>query len=206
MVLAKPIVFILYPQKGTLDVVAGLLQVLAISVVFYGLSTLTNGVLQGTGYVNRPVIHAAISLVIQSVILVVLLYFTPLDIYALAVAAVCYSFCMCIFNGLCIRKKLGYKQEFIRTFLVPAAAALWMGAAAFLVYRGMDKLMVMLGVLEKGSMNWGMNCICLIPAVIIAVVVYFVLILKFGAVSREELTAMPKGRTLVNLAEKVHLL
>ena len=206
MVLAKPIVFILYPQKGTLDVVARLLQVLAISVVFYGLSTLTNGVLQGTGYVNRPVIHAAISLVIQSVILVVLLYFTPLDIYALAVAAVCYSFCMCIFNGLCIRKKLGYKQEVIRTFLVPAAAALWMGAAAFLVYRGMDKLMVMLGVLEKGSMNWGLNCICLVPAVIVAVVVYFVLILKFGAVSREELAAMPKGRTLVNLAEKAHLL
>lgn len=206
MVLAKPIVFILYPQKGTLDVVARLLQVLAVSVVFYGLSTLTNGVLQGTGYVNRPVIHAAISLVIQSVALVVLLYLTPLDIYALAVAAVCYSFCMCIFNGICIRKKLGYKQEFVRTFLIPAAAALWMGGAAFLVYKGMDKLMVMLGILEKGSMNWMVNCICLVPALLVAVIIYFVLILKFGAVSREELAAMPKGRTLVNLAQKVHLL
>ena len=60
-VLAKPIVFILYPQQDTLDMVASLLAILAISVVFYGLSTLTNGVLQGTGYVNKPVTHAAIA-------------------------------------------------------------------------------------------------------------------------------------------------
>ena len=205
-VLAKPVVFVLYPQQGTLDMVARLLQVLAISVVFYGLSTLTNGVLQGTGYVNKPVIHAAIALVIQTGVLIALLVFTPLDIYALALAAVCYSFCMCIMNGITIRKKLGYQQEFIRTFLLPAAAAVWMGVVAFLVYHGMNLLLVALGMLEKGSMNWGWNCICLIPAVLFAMVVYFALVIKFGALNREELGAMPKGRTLVKMAEKIHLL
>ena len=206
MVLAKPIVFILYPQKGTLDVVAGLLQVLAISVVFYGLSTLTNGVLQGTGYVNKPVTHAAIALVIQSLVLVALLVFTPLDIYALAIAAVCYSLCMCIMNGVSIRRKLGYHQEVVRTFLIPGAAALWMGATAFLVYQGMNLVLVQLGMLEKGSMHWGLNCVCLVPSVLIAVIVYFALVIKFGAVSRQELGAMPKGRNLVRVAEKLHLL
>ena len=204
-VLAKPVVFILYPQPATLDMVARLLQVLAISVVFYGLSTLTNGVLQGTGYVNKPVIHAAIALVIQSAVLVALLMFTPLDIYALALAAVCYSFCMCIMNNLAIRKKLGYKQEIVRTFLIPAAAAAWMGAAAFGVYKGMNLLMVTLGVLEKGTMHWGINCICLIPAVLIAVIIYFALVIRFGAVSRTELKAMPKGTVLVKAAEKLLL-
>lgn len=206
VVLAKPVVFVLYPQQGTLDMVARLLQVLAISVVFYGLSTLTNGVLQGTGYVNKPMIHAAIALVIQTVVLALLLTFTPLDIYALALAAVCYSFCMCIMNGISIRKKLGYKQEFVRTFLIPAAAALWMGAVAFLVYQGMNLLFVTLGLLEKGAMHWGLNCIGLIPAVLIAIIVYFALVIRFGALTREELSAMPKGRTLVRLAEKIHLL
>ena len=205
-VLAKPVVFILYPQPGTLDMVAGLLRVLAVSVVFYGLSTLTNGVLQGTGYVNKPVIHAAISLVIQSAVLVVLLMFTPLDIYALALAAVCYSFCMCIMNNLTIRKKLGYKQEIIRTFLIPAAAAAWMGAFAFGVYKGMNLLMVTLGFLEKGTMHWGMNCICLVPAILVAMIIYFALVIKFGALNREELTGLPKGRVLVKAAEKLHLL
>ena len=206
VVLAKPVVFILYPQPGTLDIVAKLLQVLAISVVFYGLSTLTNGVLQGTGYVNKPVIHAAIALVIQSAVLVALLIFTTLDIYALALAAVCYSLCMCLMNGISIRKKLGYKQEIVRTFLFPAAAALWMGAVAFLVYYGMNLALVTLGVLEKGRMHWGMNCACLIPSVLAAMFVYFALIIKFGAVGRSDLLAMPKGRSLVKVAEKFHLL
>ena len=206
IVLAKPVVFILYPQPGTLDTVARLLQVLAISVVFYGLSTLTNGVLQGTGYVNKPVIHAAISLVIQSAVLVLLLLFTPLDIYALALVAVCYSFCMCIMNNLTIRKKLDYQQEMVRTFMLPAVAAMGMGVAAFGVYKGMNLLLVTLGFIEKGTMHWGMNCICLMPAILIAVLVYFALVIRLGALNREELKALPKGRILVKAAEKVHLL
>lgn len=205
-VLAKPVVFVLYPQQGTLDMVAKLLQVLAVSVVFYGLSTLTNGVLQGTGYVNKPVIHAAIALAIQSLVLVVLLMFTPLDIYALALAAVCYSFCMCVMNGFSIRKKLGYKQEIIRTFMIPAAAALCMGIVAFLVYQGMNLGLTAMGLLEKGTMHWGWNLVCLLPAVLIAVVVYFAMVIKFGALNGEELKALPKGRTLVRIAEKIHLL
>ena len=205
-VLAKPVVFVLYPQKATLDMVATILAVLAISVVFYGLSTLTNGVLQGTGYVNKPVIHAAIALVIQTGILVLLLTFTNLDIYALAVAAVCYSFCMCLMNGVSIRRKLGYKQEFKRTFALPAIAAACMGVIAFGVYEGMELLMVQIGVMEKGNMNWSGNVICLIPTILVAVIVYFALVIKLKAVTQDELKAMPKGATIVRLAKKIHLL
>ena len=205
-VLAKPVVFILYPQPATLDMVAKLLQVLAVSVVFYGLSTLTNGILQGSGYVNKPVIHATISLVIQTIVLVILLVFTPLDIYALALAAVCYSLCMCILNGISIRRKLGYKQEVTRTFLIPALAALIMGVVVFLTYTGMNLLFVSLGMLEKGVMKWGLNCVCLAPSILIAVMVYFALVIKLGALNRAELTAMPKGRSLVRIAEKLRLL
>lgn len=205
-VLAKPIVFVLYPQPNTLDMVAGLLQVLAVSVVFYGLSTLTNGVLQGTGYVNKPVIHASIALVIQTMVLVVLLVFTSFDIYALALAAVCYSFCMCIMNGLSIRKKLKYKQEMVRTFLLPAVAAVGMGAVAFFVYKGMNILFVFLGMLEKGALHWGLNCVSLVVSVFLAAIIYFALVIKLGAVSREELRVMPKGATLVRVAEKLHLI
>ena len=205
-VLAKPVVFVLYPQKATLDMVATILAVLAISVVFYGLSTLTNGVLQGTGYVNKPVIHAAIALVIQTGILVLLLTFTNLDIYALAVAAVCYSFCMCLMNGVSIRRKLGYKQEFKRTFALPAIAAACMGVVAFGVYEGMELLMVQIGVMEKNVMNWTGNVICLIPTIFIAIIVYFALVIKLKAVTQDELKAMPKGATIVRLAKKIHLL
>ena len=205
-VLAKPVVFVLYPQKATLDMVATILSVLAISVVFYGLSTLTNGVLQGTGYVNKPVIHAAIALVIQTGILALLLYFTNLDIYALAIAAVCYSFCMCLMNGFAIRKKLGYVQEFKSTFVLPSIAAACMGVVTFLVYEGMELLMVQIGMMEKEVLNWSANVICLIPSILVAVIVYFALVIKLKAVTQDELKAMPKGALLVKVAKKIHLL
>ena len=205
-VLAKPIVFVLYPQQGTLDIVAKLLQVLAISIVFYSLSTLSNAVLQGTGYVNKPVIHAAVALVLQAVVLVVLLLYTPLDLYALAVAAIVYSFCMCILNSISMKSRLKYKQEIRRTFVIPAISAVCMGTVAYLVYKGMEWFMILIGILEKDTMNWLVNCICLIPTFLIAVVIYFALIIKLRAVSQKELEAIPKGRIVVKIASKMRLL
>jgi stage V sporulation protein B len=64
LVLAKPVVMLLYPQKASVDTVALLIQTMSVAVVFYGLSTLTNAVLQGTGKVNKPVTHALLAWII----------------------------------------------------------------------------------------------------------------------------------------------
>lgn len=206
IVLAKPIVYVLYPQAGTLDLVAGLLRVLAISVVFYGLSTLSNAVLQGTGYVNKPVIHAALALAVQTPVLILLLLYTPLDLYALPVAAICYSACMSLFNGISMKKKLGYRQEGIKTFLIPTLASLFMGLVAWLIYEGSSRLFVLGGMLKPGEMNWLYNLLCLVMAVLVAIPTYFGLVIKLGGVGKRELEAMPGGRTIVGIVRKLHLL
>ena len=51
-VLAYPVMQLLFPQKDTIDLAVHLLQMGCITVVFYCLSTVTNGVLQGIGKVN----------------------------------------------------------------------------------------------------------------------------------------------------------
>lgn len=206
VILAKPVVYVLYPQAGTLELVTGLLRVLSVSVIFYGLSTLSNGVLQGTGYVNKPVIHAALSLVIQTLVLVLLLLYTPLDLYALPVAAICYSVCMSVFNGYSMRKKLGYRQEGFKTFLIPVLASGLMGLVAWLIYEGSTRLFVLGGMLEQGEMNWFYNLLCLAMAVLAAVPTYFGLVIKLGAIGKRELEAMPGGRTIVGIVKKLHLL
>ena len=205
-VLAKPVVYILYPQPDSLQVVANLLQILAPSVVFYGLSTITNGVLQATGYVNKPVIHASIALGLQTILLILLLLYTPVDIYGMAIAAVVYSLLVSLMNGMVLRKKLKYKQEMIRTFLLPLAAALGMGAAAFGIYRGVDYLFILLKMQNAGEIVWINNCISLVISVLTAILVYFLLVIKIGAVTVSELKAMPKGNQLVRLAKKLHLI
>lgn len=202
-VLAKPIVLLLYPQKASVDIVAALIRTMAIAVVFYALSTLTNAVLQGTGKVNKPVTHALFSLIIQTVILVPLLLYTNLDLYALCIATVLYSFLMCIMNGYSIKKHLNYQQEMFRTFTLPFFAAFWMGVVTAGVYYGLAKAMELLGFAGSEMLQ---NIICLIPSLIAAVITYFALAIKSGAIHKNELKSMPKGYLLLRIAQKLHLI
>ena len=43
-------------------------------------------------------------------------------------------------------------------------------------------------------------------AVVVAVIVYFVVLIKIGGVTEKDLVSMPKGTLLVRVAKKAHLL
>lgn len=191
--LAQPVTELLFPQKESLALAAALLRAISISVIFYALSTLTNAVLQGIGKVNAPVINAAAALAVQTVVLVILLVFTDLSLYALAVAMIVYSFLMCLLNNIAVRKALGYRQEIKKTFLKPVLAAIVMGVAAHYVY-----IMVYWFV--------PVNLVALLPSILVAMLIYFTLVIKTGALSEEELRGIPKGTMIVRVAKKLHLL
>lgn len=191
--LAKPVTQLLFPQKASLDLAASLLRAISISVIFYSLSTLTNAVLQGIGKVNLPVFNAAAALVVQTAALMPLLLFTELSLYALAIAMIVYSFIMCVLNNVAVRRELAYRQEWYRTFFLPAGSAAIMGVAAAGIYQGMYKLTQF-------------NVVSLAAAVIAAVFLYFLLVIKSGALSEKELLQVPKGRMLVKLLRGLHIL
>lgn len=192
-VLAKPVVSFLFPGQTSLDMAAGLLRALSITVVFYSLSTLTNAVLQGIGRVNIPVINAAIALAVQTVVLVPCLWFTDLNLYSLAIATIVYSLLMCILNGIAVRKSLNYKQDILKIFILPAGASAVMGAAAYGTYTGL------FGLTES-------NVVSLISAVIVGAAVYGILILKTGVLTEKDIRSMPKGVKLAGLLKKMHLI
>lgn len=192
-VLAKPVVSFLFPGQTSLDMAAGLLRALSITVVFYSLSTLTNAVLQGIGKVNIPVINAAVALAVQTIVLIPCLWFTNLNLYSLAIATIVYSLLMCILNGIAVRRSLNYKQDVLKIFILPAIASVVMGAAAYGTYTGLFNLV------ES-------NVISLIFAVIVGAVIYGILILKTGVLKRNDILAMPKGSKLARMLEKLHLI
>lgn len=200
-VLARPITWLLFPQKASVDLAARLLTALSASVVFYSLSTLTNSVLQGIGRVKTPVRNAAVALGIQTAVLVPMLLFTDMDLYALVIAMLVYSGTMCVFNQLSIRKYMDYEQETFRTFTTPLVAAAFMGAAAYGTYRGIGWL------LKCGEYPSRLqNILELFPAVIVGGIVYFVLEIVLKGISEAELRALPKGYLIVRMAKKCHLL
>ncbi len=195
LTLAKPLTAFLFPSQSdeTLTYAGYLLMALSLSVVFYALSTLNSSILQGLGKVNTPILNAAAALVIQTVTLFGLLYGTKLDLYSLVIANTVYSGIMCLLNQWAVRRAIGYRQEFVRTFGIPLLSAALMGAAARAVY----ELMFLL--LE--SMR-----IALLPAMAVAVAVYFIMMLLFQGLTEEELLGFPKGHLLVKIAKKCGLL
>ena len=191
-VLASPILQLLFGAKDHLRISALLLQTGSISVVLYGMSTLTNGILQGMDKMRLPVIHAAISLVIHVVLLVVMVM-TGMNIHAVVWANIFFAFLMCVLNSRSIAKYMRYRQEVRRTFFVPLLASALMGAAAFGVYHG-------LYVLCKS------NAISVLIACMAAVIVYGVALLVLKSLTEEELLGFPKGHTLVRIVKKLHLM
>lgn len=191
--LSIPIVSFLFPQKESLFQAAGLLSVLSITVVFYSLSTLSNAVLQGIGKVNKPVINAFISLLIQTAFLVAVLLTTDITLYGLAAASIIYSFLMCVFNGISIRKSLGYKQNMMKCYFIPLLSSLIMGAVAGLIYMGLYSLIKR-------------NTISLFIAIVFGAIIYFVLMIKLRGITKSEIEALPKGKLIVKVAKKMRIL
>ncbi len=193
-VLAEPVTSLLFSNSPEKLALAGkLLMALSPSVVFYALSTLNSQILQGLGKLNRPIINASIALVLQSVSAVGLLFFTDMDLYSIAIANTLYSGMMCLLNQRAVREAVGYRQEVKKTFVVPLLASLFMGAAAWAVYEGM--------YLVTESMR-----ISVIPAILVAVAVYFVMLILMRGVTEKELRGFPKGYLIVKVAKKLHLL
>lgn len=200
-VLARPITWLLFPQKASIDMASRLLMLLAVSIILYSLSTLTNSILQGIGQVRVPVKNAAVALVIQTAITALLLLLTGLDMYALVIAEIVYSGMMCFLNQRSIRRYMHYRQEIFKTFIVPFVASVFMGLAAYGTYSGIHALMG--GGEYPGRMQ---NAIALIPAILVGCVVYFVLEILFGGISEKELRELPKGYLMVKVAKKLHLM
>ena len=192
-VLAKPITWLLFPQKETVDLAANLLKALAVTVVFFSLSTLSSSILQGIGKVKTPIYNAVIALVVQTGVLLGLLMLTDLDLYALVIVNVVYSGLMCILNQISVRKAIGYRQEWVKSFLIPFLSAALMGVAAWAVYDVMYLLT-------------SSTVVSVVPSIIVAVCVYFVLLIAFRGVEEQELRSIPKGYLIVKAAKKCRLM
>lgn len=190
-VLSKPITMVIFPQQESLQISSILLSLLAVSVILFALSTLTQAVLQGIGRMNSPLINASLALVIHTVVMVVCLFLLEekYSLFIYVLSTILYVLLMCILNNVSVRKHLGYRQEFDKTFLRPFLASLLMGAVAFGVYHGMYYLC-------------HINLISLGVAVLAGCIVYFFTTLWMGTVTEEELRSLPKGHLLVKLARK----
>ena len=189
-VLAAPISNLLFPGRDNTDLIK-MTCYGSSAVVVYSLSTVTNAVLQGINRMKTPIRNAGISLVLHTVILFVMLRYLHMGIYGVLYANILFALFICILNARAIARFKRYRQEVKKTFLIPMVASAVMGAAAFGVYRAAYSI-------------FG-NLISTGISVLVAVAVYFVLLILLKGVDAQELRSMPGGTRLSGLARKLHL-
>lgn len=188
-VLAKPIVSLLF--RGEIDMAVKMLHVGSISVVFYAMSTFTNGVLQGIGRMKIPVRNAAISLVIHLLFLYATLQ-VGLGINALVYANILFAVVVCILNAIAIRKYLKYNQEIARTYIIPAIASVLMGVIIWILNLLLSKV--------------AGNAVIVLLGIAIGASVYFIVLILLKGINERDLKSMPGGRTMLVIAKKLKLL
>ena len=198
-VLAEPICNLLFASHDN-ELLIKLMVAGSAAVVFFSLSTMTNAILQGTNHMSAPLIHSAIALIPHVLFLVIFQRVMGLGIYSVVYSNVLFALVVCILNQLAIRKYLRYRQEYKKTFLVPIACSAIMGFAAFGAYTAIYSL------LPEGMASGRLGIIlALCPAILAAVLIYGVLLLRFGGFSDKELKEMPMGTRILGAARKLHL-
>lgn len=198
-VLAEPICNLLFASHDN-ELLIKLMVAGSAAVVFFSLSTMTNAILQGTNHMSAPLIHSAIALIPHVLFLVIFQRVMGLGIYSVVYSNVLFALVVCILNQLAIRKYLRYRQEYKKTFLVPIACSAIMGFAAFGAYTAIYSL------LPEGMASGRLGIIlALCPAILAAVLIYGVLLLRFGGFSDKDLKEMPMGTRLLGAARKLHL-
>ena len=199
--LARPVMMILFPYRESLNEASFYLALVAITVVFYSVSTVSNAVLQGMGRLKAPVTNASIALGIQTVVLLLLLIFTNLRGEALCIVTIIYSFLMCLFNNISMKKGMDMPIDVKKTYVLPSVASAVMGIAAFALYNALSALLATII-----TRPYFLNLICAGISILVAIFVYFAVLIKIGGAAREDILKFPKGRSLVRALEKIRLL
>ena len=190
--LARPIMMMLYGNNDSLALAAGIMQSGALLTVLLALYTLTTGILQGLGEMQAPLVHAATAVAIHLGFLVLFVVKFKWNIYGVVYANIIFGLIICLLNARSIRKKLHYRQEIKKTFLVPVIAAGVMGIAAYLVHRVFN--------LFAG------NTISTILAVCVGAIVYGICLVKLGGILEREIRRLPKGDLLADLLIRLNIL
>ena len=189
-ILGRPLIDLMF--TGEVEIPAMLLRMGSASVVFYSLSTLSNGVLQGIDKMRIPVRNAAIALVLHLGILYLTISVLDWKLYGVVVSCMAFGLLMCILNWLSIAKHLRYHQEIRRTFVIPLIASAVMGGIVWLLYF----------ILSKSSTE----LVSVIISSVVGMLVYFVVLMLLRGVRESEIRSLPGGNIVAGIAKLFRLL
>lgn len=188
-VLAEPIMKVIYPTAHESGVV--LLCLLGIASFPVCFALMSNAVLQASGNEKYPVYSIIVGGIVKIAVNWVLVGIEGINIYGAPIGTLCCYAAMCIMNLIFVFRKLEPNPKLSNIFIRPLLACLIMGAVAYAVYYG--------GMLIMPSSGRLYMLVSMAVAIIAAVVVYAVAVIKLRAITAEDMKLIPKGDKISKL-------
>ena len=182
-VLASPVMHFVYRSDTDYTIADPSMMILGIASIFVCVMLVCSSVLQASGFVNLPIVimvaGCAAKLIVNN--------FMVRHVGAVGAAVgtlVCYVI-VAVLELLLIKRVIPSPPEYTRVFAKPMVAAGVMGMAVWAAYGLVSRFMG--------------NTLSTMAAICVGVVVYAVLVVALKAISREDLSLMPKGDKIARL-------
>lgn len=205
-VLGKPIMALIFPSLNA-DLAGPLLSTLGLATLFVCMMLVCNSILQAHGFVNLPVAIMLLGGVVKIFTNYHVVVVPSMGIYGAPMGNIlCFALCM-VLDLVVIARVIPRRPSYFQVFAKPAAASALMGLGAWAVY----------GLLSKGLMAAGKLCeldqatqeilglsrtgngLAVACAILVAVAVYGILVIALRAITREDLSLMPKGEKIARI-------
>ncbi len=188
-VLGDPIMALIFPSL-TSQLAGPLLSTLGLATVFVCMMLVCNSILQAYGFVNLPVIIMLAGGVIKIVLNYNVVVLPQVGIYGAPLGNIfCFALCL-ILDLIVMARVIPGRPKYIPLFAKPAAAAAVMGLGAWAVHGLLAKLL---------AANRLGNAVATLAAIVVAVVIYGVLVIVLRAITKEDLSLMPKGEKIARI-------
>ncbi|MDO5564089.1 MAG: oligosaccharide flippase family protein [Eubacteriales bacterium] len=168
------------------NLLVNLIRVGSASIVLYGITTITSGILQSISLMKKPIIHGAISLVVSTISLIVMLIVFKLDIYSVVIANTIFPLIISILNIITIIKVVHYRMNIFSALILPTCISFIMGSITFFVYNFIESTLP-----SFFSQNTIGLIFTLLFCIILAFFIYLVLIIILGVVRKEDANYLP---------------
>ena len=178
---------------NSVGLAAPALSVISIGILFLGVISITNAVLQATKMERFTIISTVSGIIVKVISLIFLSRaFAPGLLGAALSTLLCYFTIMCL-NLVFMFKKSGFAIKPLRLLAKPMISGILCGFAAYYTA-------------ELASFASMSNRICTLLSIAVAAAVYFVSLVVMKGLNRYDVMMMPKGTKLCKLLDRFNLL
>lgn len=183
-VLSGPVILLLFPETNQ-EVGSACMLILGLASIFVCIMLLCNAILQANGRAALPIWFIAIGSALKLLVNYLLVQTPTFGIKGAPIGTLVCFFLVAVMELMAIKKVTPHPPRYMRVFVKPLIASVCMGGAVWAVY----------GLLAN-SLG---NTLSVGLSILAGVFVYGVLVILLKAVSRDDLSLMPKGEKIAKL-------